>query len=176
MKRMISLLLCSMLLLCLFGCGQTQEKLVDPISFYYLHAPVNHQIQHGTEHSVITPEIREGLGVRRNISALLAQYLSGPKAESYVSPLPADTKLVDWTTEDTTLCITFSDEISDLTGIDLTLACACVAKTILEIGNFDTVKIQAETLPLDGKTSITMDKNNMLLLDDVNPNTEPNSN
>lgn len=170
MRRIIGFLLCFVILFCLVGCTKQQEKLHDPIEFYYLHSTQKNQIQHGSEHSVITPESREGLGLRRHPGLLLDQYLKGPKTEYVQSPFPSGTTLIEWTSDDAVLTIILSDEFAELSGIELTIACACITKTFLELGGFDTVIIQAETLMLDGKASITMNSSNLLLFDDTVPN------
>lgn len=173
MKRFICIVLCFVMVFCLFACTQQQEKFVKPISFYYLRVQLPDQIHHGAADSVISPEIREGQLISKDIKMLLDYYLAGPITADYDSPFPQGTTLVEWHTEGATLCVTLSDEAAELTGIELTLACACLTKTFLELREFEAVRIQAESLPLDGKASITMDDTSLLLLDTTMIDTEP---
>lgn len=176
MKRLISCLLSAALLLSLCACTTQQDEFEDPVSFYYLQVQLTEQIHHGSVHSVITPEIREGKQLRQDLTQLLKQYLAGPGTETVRSPFPAGTSLIGWEMDGTTLCITLSDDIANLTGIDMTLACACLAKTCLEFGQYGSVRIRAESLSLDGKVSITINESILLLLDDTVPVNEQNGN
>ena len=176
MKRLICLLLCGAMMLCLFACAAQSEDFVKPIKFYYLRVQLPDQLYHGSEDSVISAETREGQGIYQNTELLLNHYLAGPLSDTHASLFPSGTRLVGWHTEGNTLCITLSDQAAKLTGIDLTLACACLSKTFLELKDYETVRIQAESLPLDSKAYITMDESSLLLLDTTMTGTESDQN
>ena len=167
MKRSMSLLMIVVLLLCLCACGQKQEKFIDPINLYFLQTQPADQIYHGNANSVITPVQVEGNKIRRAPSLVLQTYFATPDTEIYHSPFPANTKLIGWAANGDTLIITLSDEVSLLTGIDLSLACASLTMTCLELWEYEAVQIKAETLLLDGKSSITMNTDDLLLMDDT---------
>ena len=173
MKRLFCFLLCGILLLGLFACAAQKEDFINPISFYYLRVQLPGQLHHGAVDSVISPEVREGKGIIKDIKMLLDYYMAGPLSDNYASPFPSDTTLIDWHMEGKTLCVVLSDQAATLSGVDLTLACACMTKTFLGLRDLDAVRIQAETLSLDGKPYITMDDKSLLLLDNSMTTTEP---
>lgn len=175
MRRGISFFLCIALFLCLNACSSRQEDIINPVSFYYLQVQPAGQIFHGSAESVIAPEIREGHGFSDHLSMLLEQYLTGPVEENLQSPFPAGTTLIEWDADDDVLSITLSDQLAELTGVDLTLACACLSKTCFAYDDYSTVSIQAQNLLLDGKASITMEVNTLLMLDETISGTEPDN-
>ena len=167
MKRSVCIILSFLLILSLSACTQQQTKLVDPVRFYYLRVQQADNIHHGTEDSVLFPEEREALGIRRDVTALLKLYLAGPESELYYSPIPAGTELVGWVAEEGVLTITLTEHFADLTGMDLTLACACMTRTFLGLTNADAVKIQIKNRTLDGKSFIIMTLDDLILLDEA---------
>lgn len=165
MKRLTCIICCFVILLCLCACTKQDTKIADPVSFYYLRVQEENDIHHGAEDSVLFPETREGLGLRGNTEALLKMYLKGPDSPLYVSPFPAGTELIAWTLEDSILSITLSDQFASLSGMDLTLACACLTRTFLELTGAESVEIRAETINIDGKESVIMSHENLILID-----------
>ena len=167
MKHIISLMICVIIIFSLCACSAQELEFKDPIDlFYLLIQPADH-IHHGSADSIIAPEQREGYKIRNMIPTVLETYLKGPVTESYQTPFPHGTSLINVAEESGNITITLSDEIADITGIELILACACLSRTCMELWDFDTVNILAETRSLDGKPMITFDKTNFLLTDDT---------
>ena len=161
MKRWISFLLMFALLIALLACGT--ERLVAPGNFYYCRA----ETAFGTDQGVIAAEERELWGVSDDIGAMLELYLRGPVNNTLlISPFPRDTTLVDWKQTQNTLRINLSEEFAALNGIDLTIACACISRTFLELTDVTTIRISAENALLDGKHSIIMTGSNLAYADD----------
>lgn len=167
MKRWLSILTIAMLLLSWCGCTQKQEEFIDPINFYFLQNQPDDHILHGNADSVITPVKVEGNKIRRAPALVLEAYFATQSTEVCHSPFPENTKLVSWEANGHTLIITLSDEVALLTGIDLSLACASLTITCMELWNYNAVQIRADTMLLDGKTSITMNAADLLLVDDT---------
>ncbi len=172
MKRTASIILILALLLGLCACGETKNDLEDPVNLYYLRVQNLEELYHGSADSVIMAEQVEGLGHRKDMAYFLSLYFRGPTDAALVSPCPAGTKLVGYELADSVLYLTLSDNFAELSGIDLTLACACLTMTFLELTEAEAVQIQAETELLDGKSSIIMDADIILLLDDGTITTE----
>lgn len=166
MKRLICILLCLFLIVMSSACAQQQSEFTDPVAFYYLRVQDPDSIHHGSIDSIIAPDIREGHDLRGNTELLLQRYLSGPVSDTCRSPFPVGTYLVQYEMDGTTLSVTLSDHVARLTGMDLTLACACMTRTLLDLTDANAVRIQAETLYLDGKASITMNQSILVLLDE----------
>lgn len=167
MKRMLSLIIGVAILACIFGCTTQKQEFIDPVEFYYLLIQPENHIYHGSSDSIIAPEQREGYQIRNRMNTLIEVYLNGPATESFQSPFPANTRLITLDTNDKILTVILSDEIAELSGVDLVLACACLSRTFMELWDFETINIQAENEMLDGKPVITFDKSNFFLTDDT---------
>lgn len=161
-NKLVVLLLTVIVLIGCGGCRRTEQFEV-PLSFYYLST----QLNYGADCAVITPQIREGKGFS-SPEAILQLYFAGPLGEDFKTPFPAGLHLVATGQEADTLYLTVSDELSQLSGLDLTLACCCITLTCLEITDAETVCIQAETATLGGEKTITMNRDCLLLLDQSN--------
>ena len=161
MKIPISLLLVICLCLALFGCQQDVEPAKKPVTFYYCRT----EFDHGSEDSVILGETRESAGYEDDLVGLLNLYLQGPLSEDLRSTFPAGTKLKEYWAEGNTAMLTVTDQLSLAKGIDLTVSCACLAKTVLEITGLDAVQIQAQNVNLGNNAYILMDRSTILLLD-----------
>jgi hypothetical protein len=114
---------------------------------------------------VLGAEIREAGDHKDDLNYLLQQYLTGPKTEALYSPFPAGTKLVRLEQNEETLNIILDSTFAELSGLKLTLACAGLTRTCLELAPVDTVQISADGPTLDGKRSIIMDRHALELID-----------
>lgn len=160
MRKLTALLLLSALLLSLAGCAEPGP--VQPGQFYYLRATP----QFSGEEAMIVPETRELLGMQDDLDKILQAYLQGPLSDTMQSPFPRDTTIVEWKMIHSSLHLNFSKQLAQLSGVDLSLACACVAKTCMELTDAQTVRIRADGALLNGSTYIVMHKSNLLLADD----------
>lgn len=172
MKRIAAflLLLCVTLTMC--ACAQ-QEEFKDPVTFYYLRAPqLNGELAHGSTDSVIAPEVREGAEYRKDMNLMLDIYLHGSLDNAYLSPYPVGTTLRQITVEGTEATVVLSHHFASLSGMDLTLACACLSMTVMDLTGAESVTIRTEgTLP-DGVESITMTREDLILIDTATPETD----
>lgn len=150
MNRLMCLLCVLLAMLNMVGCNRT-DPVEEPVMFYYPRA----EFGVGETDSVISPEIREGSGL--TVEMLLENYLEGPLEAELINPFPEGTKLISISLDSDTLHITLSDSVASLTGVDLTLACASLAKTCLAMTDAASVEILAETELLNGSASIVMD-------------------
>lgn len=160
MKRFLSLFLLLALVCCLTACKQ-KETMEDPVTFYYQ----NKEFSHGSGSSVILGETRESAGISEDIISLLNLYLKGPVSENLLKTFPNGTKLLKFHIDGEIANVVLSDQITLADGIELTVACGCLAKTVMELTGVTGVNICAENLPLGNKQNIYMDLNSLLLLD-----------
>ena len=155
MKKRIAYFLAIVLLLGLCGCGQEAVKLHTPVNFYYLRV----EPTYGSSDSLIAPVATEGFGYSGREAALLELYLTtAPDSEQYYSPFPADLKLLALDISGSTADIQLDKSFAKLTGMDLTLACACLTLTVLDLTEVETVRITAKNATLDGVAQIIMDR------------------
>ena len=137
MNKLICLLLVVGLILSLCGCSY--DGIQEPVSFYYR----NIENDYSSEHVVIAPELREASGHRHDPEYLLNLYLHGPSDPFLMSPFPEGTKLIKCKIQDNVLSVQLSNQISKMNDLDLTLACACIAKTCFSIADVSKVQITA---------------------------------
>lgn len=156
MKRTIAILI---LLLALCGCGH-RESTKKLTKLYYPQS----QISYGSQTSSIGYETRDTFAFSNE--AILQSYLEGPSTASLNQPFPANVSLTLLKVIDKQASIVLSDEYATLNGISLSIANACLSKTVMELCNVDTVTIQCESSPLGGSPSITIGYHELLIFDD----------
>lgn len=165
MKRLIGIFL--LLLICLTACTGNSDS-SHTAEFYYLRK----EIRCGTESGVIVPEKRNLSTGNGDLSALLALYLAGSQGEEASLPLPAGSRLVEVSGDDQIVELTFSGEFSDLEGMELTLVCACISRTVFSLTDAEAVSISAPA-PADGTpVHFTADRNTFLYYDDTTTATD----
>lgn len=159
MKKTWSYVLIFLLLLGLCGCSDGNQT-HNTVAFYYRNPTFSYDAQC----SALTAEQRDSTAFSSH-EEILAAYFAGPLSENLVSPFPSGLELILMTKDANTLFLTLSDEIAELSGLELTFACCCIAKTCLELTDAENVVISAETGLLGGEKSITVNEDNMNLLD-----------
>lgn len=156
------LLICLALILTLFGCSQMQPSYSEPLVFYY---PVNN-IDFSMGSAYIQPEVREGDGVGDSLQETLDLYLKGPMDPStYYTPFQHNTRVESISRDSQLLDITLSRGFATYTGLPLTIACACITMTCLELTDVQAVRIRAKDTTLDGADYIEMSADSLLLID-----------
>lgn len=161
MKQWIILLLLLASIPTLPGCQQEAPELKDPVTFYYQRQNLTYNSSDG----VIAGETRDADGHAHEPAYLLNVYLSGPLSPEFVSPFPSKVRLLALEIQETNAILTLNRRFSELTGLDLTIACACLTMTTISLTGVETVTIQADSAMLDSARQITMDTNCFLLLD-----------
>ncbi len=162
-RRIIGCLCAICMALLLWGCvdskGDSDMKL--PFRFYYRtteepgvlnQEPMNY-------------ELREVYGHETDYRWVLDQYFQGPQSDNLAAPFQKTTKLIQVTLVDGQMKLVVSDDLGGLSGIDLTIACACITRTCLGFEGVESVSISAESVALAGKSAIVMHPGNMMLED-----------
>ena len=163
MKKWIAFWLIFALLLPLCACDTQEEEpeIVSPIRFYYRRTePV-----YADADSVITFEVREAAGHESDYLYLMNLYLKGPQSPLFSRTFPKHVSVEQLEIRDSHAYIRVNDEFSYLAGLDMTFACVCLTKTLCEMTGATKVTITTPNSLLDGKQSITMDLNSILLVD-----------
>lgn len=158
-KLLISILLFCLVLPCI-ACSR-QERIERPVAYYYCRA----ELSYDGAGSVITSEQRESAGHEEDLSYLINQYLLGPNSVELLQTFPLGTKLVSMGMKDTEAELILSDAFAKLSGMDLTIACACITMTVTELTGAETVHIRTESELLNNMQKITMTKDDLLLFD-----------
>lgn len=160
MGRITALVLCLCLLFSLAGCG-SQSGEQDTL-FYYRRA----ETAYGTDQGILVPEPRDLFPMGNDLDGILALYFKGPETIGLESPFPRDTRVVSWTLEGTTLCLTMNEGFAALSGVELTLACSCITKTLIPLTGASAVRFEAESGLLGSEKSLTLSENLIRLTDD----------
>lgn len=159
MKRLICFILTALLLFSLFGCAQKHDSIEIPAQFYYRNATVSYN----SEQAVLRAEVREVAGCE--LTDIITLYLQGPETDDCISPFPTGVTVQTAELDGSRLRIMLNTPFDSLTGIELTLGCACLSKTMMELTQCTSVEISVPDATLNGSTSVIMDEQSLLLLD-----------
>lgn len=160
MKRFPAILLSIALIASLIACGSTTYHL--PGTFYYISVEPDYESQDG----VLAPETREIQGMENNPDAMMDAYFAGPESNNLASPFPRDTRVLRWEMDDGVLKLTMNEAFAQLSGVELSLACACATRTFLGLLPIEAVSFQVEDGLLGGEKSILMSNENIRVHDD----------
>ncbi len=160
MKRAIILMLCLVLTLGLCACAQPQLR--TPGTFYYHRSETAYTGIDG----VFAPERRELDGIREDLNAVLDLYCRGPVTAGLENPLPPEAVVLSHTLENGVLTLSFSPQLAELSGIELTIAAGCLARTFLELTGARTLVLTADGALLNGQTAMELTIGDLELRDD----------
>ncbi len=160
MKRSISILLIVSLCLGLCACGR--ERIRTPGNFYYCRQEPDYQSRDG----IVAPEQREIAGIEEDLEALLAEYCKGPKDPTLYAPLPKNCRILSCSAENDVLRLDFDKNLSQLKGIDLTVAAACLTRTFLPLTGCQELVLTADGALLNGNGYIRLSLRQLDLRDD----------
>ena len=158
MRKIIALALAVLLMVSLTGCIDTG----DTATFYYTRFEDSYL--YGMDNAVIAGEYRDIAGHSGDLKYLLTLYFHGPTTEYLCSPFPSGMVLRSVERQGDTVHVALSASLTMLTGTDLTLACACLARTCFGLSQAEAVSITAEGL---GIVSMTLTRSSLLLVDDT---------
>ena len=161
MKKIVAFFLIFAVAATLLGCTPPPNEYEEPVKFYYLRSELNY----GSSDSVISHELFEAEGHRDDYEYLIRQYLKGPTSDALARTFPRNVSVSGFSVEADHAYLELSSQFSILSGMDLSIACACLTKTITELTGTKTLHISADNSLLDGATSITMRVEDVLLLD-----------
>ena len=157
MKKLISFLLAGFLVLSLSGCVKGPKD--SQVAFYYRRA----EFDYGTPDGIMARELHDVSGHTDDLRYLLALYLQGPSDQELVLPFPDGTILVDMLQEESTVTVTLFSPSTQLSDIDLNIACVCLAETCFAISDAQQVHIQS-LASISGKAvDTTITRGNILL-------------
>lgn len=103
-----------------------------------------------------------GENEERIASDLVCQIIDVP-AEQYESPLPQGTRLLSLQIENGLATVDLSSQYASLSGVDLTIADACITLTLCQLPAVERVCILAQGKPLPYRTRQTMTADDVLL-------------
>jgi len=174
MKRYICLMLILFLLATMVGCRPNSSDIQVPVEFFYPYTLDD--IVYNGEPVFTKSELRESAGHEGELDYLLNLYFRGPEQEKLYDPFPNRLTVVNYQINEESITMELSEELGQLTGIDLTTACACITQTCLAMyPECNKVYITAGSASLDGNRWITMTRDTMMLIDNSTAPTETTS-
>lgn len=160
MKKIICIFLALCFLAGFVGC--TAEKIPeDGYAVYYKRATPTY----GSADSVIAKTYLLTGGHENDTVYLLRKYLASTPADGFVSPFTPDITLLSFKLEGPTAKIVLSNQIAELSGMELTIALTCLAQTVISLTGCKEVIVSAVTVQLDGQNYITLTPDSFLMLD-----------
>lgn len=163
MKRAICIFLC--LLVLLTGCEKKNNA--KTVTFCYRRV----ETIYGSADGILAEEERSVTGQPEDLASMLTLYLQGPESEELTLPIPHGTQLIDYCLENEMLTVTFSSHLAQLDGMDLTVACACIAATCFNLTDAQQVQIRTPDNSTGSGIFLSMSRNSLLIYDDVTEST-----
>ncbi len=162
MRKVLAIILMFTIIFIAVGCHR-QEKSTENLIFYYCAKTVDFNEENG----VLIGENRNKSEIGTDLTKIIESYIAGPISDTLYCPISKNVTVQNIQHKDDTVEILFSTNFSNLTGLDLSIACVGIGKTILSCTDTQNVKIQAENARLDGENAITVTNENVLLLDEM---------
>jgi len=163
MRRFVIMLLClcSVLTSCSF-IQKEEAQPIQPVEFYY--CSVAHVYESST--GVLQAEVRDLGEETWSAEEILGLYFRGPQTESLTSPFPTDLRVEAVSLENGILYLSVNNALEQLSGIDLTVAVACIVKTMTQLPTVDKVEIRADGKMLNDVIALQLDDSAFLSEDD----------
>lgn len=152
MKKITVVFLCMSVILSLCACSQRESKIAEPVNFYYCKEEIVYHFASG----VIEAEIHEGADFQNDAERMLHAYLQGPRSNDNILLVPEQTNLVSVKIEHERAYVVFTDAYSQLSGIELTTACSCIAMTLHDYTGVKEVFFSTENELLDNKENFVI--------------------
>lgn len=142
MQRMITLLLCGLMLLSMAACGRTQPEETPSYDLYFMEADLKEATGRGAlrAETAYLPEL-EGADPEETAKGLMEALLQGPLDGTLTSPIPVGTNLLSLKLEGGRAVVDLTASYGSLSRVGLTLADYAVALTLTQVPEIGSVKI-----------------------------------
>lgn len=160
MKKIMPIVLAILIIYCT-GCKAREVEYRSPVVFYYCVE----ELDYTPNSPVIQSEERTVDCPPNDYETIMQSYLEGPTQRGMYSPFPKDLTITELLIDGETTYVTFSTNLSYLTGVDLTLACVCIANTCFGLTRTQNVDISAEHALLDNAPSVIISYGSTLTSD-----------
>ena len=166
MKRLIALML---VILLLTGCAFSGNKMKDPVTYYYLRSTIDsNDYDDFYAEGIINSEKREASGRSNDLEHMLTVYFRGPLDQQLVSPFPPGSRIWEMQQNEDELTLLLNTMLAEKSDLQITIACACLAKTCLDLTDVNSVRIEARNLEDKLLFTRTFTRDNLFLYDDYN--------
>lgn len=166
MRKTICITMAVCLLSLFTGCTNTASTPNDSVVFYYIH----NDLEYGTDSGVVTSTVVEEIEVGTDYYALLEKYFNGPTNYDCISPFPAGITLEELNVDNNKAQLLLSPHMATLSGASMTVALACLTRTVVELTGVSTVQIEIQNNQILGADSLTLSVNKFAYCDTVTLN------
>ncbi len=136
-----ALALCCALALTLTACAVSRERENPPEGSTGVYFAVSEERTGGP---AVKCEYHVLSGEEPAVEELMRLLLAGPAEPGLTSPFPPGVSLRSWRQEEGRLTLDLSEQYGGLSGVDLTVADYCIALTLCQIPEVDSVSITVE--------------------------------
>ncbi|MBQ4641355.1 MAG: hypothetical protein IJB47_01935 [Oscillospiraceae bacterium] len=161
MKRWTAILFAVILIILAVGCTDKKTEFIKPVNVFYCR----NDIRYNTEDGVLHQELKEYSGFDNDLLSFLNGYLKGPESSDLYAPFPSGGQITDIVSEGENIHIILSTEFSRLSGYELTISCACISRTVLELTDCQQIHLYIDATQDSERTEIVMSRDNLLLID-----------
>ena len=166
MKRMTVLfLIISLLSVALAACTSPAAptgQMLNPADLYYRNAEIGYGAQDGIL-GVQTVDLGQSAP---ELDRFLQEYLDGPTEQTLESPFPKNTVVQSVTAANNTVTVLLGGAYAELSGIQATVADACLAKTLLSYTGAEKVLLTVADTAGQTLRSRKIAQSDILLFDD----------
>lgn len=165
MKKLLSLLMCGILLL-LCGCAyMVQED--EQKNVYNLYYEVRNLKSAASGDAIGTKPslLKRGNQFEAQVQAeaLMKELLMDPNEGNLKNPIPKGTKLLSLTVNDTHALVDLSSSYGTLSGISLTMADYCITMTLTQISGISSVSVTVRGMELAYRDNQNFEESDLLL-------------
>lgn len=154
MRRGIAALLAAALLTALLCACTAEEETEESFQLWFVSAADNSAVSLGTE----------AYDGERTVAAVMAALLAGPGGnDGLTSPIPAGTRLQNWSRSGSMVQVDLSREYGSLEGVGLTLADYCITLTLTQMEGVDSVRVTVDGVGLPGRSQQTFRPEDVVL-------------
>lgn len=142
MKRLLSLLLCAVTVLCLCGCALEGSDLQQgsPYDLYFVEADLR-SVPGGDALRAETVYLEEGMELQELAETLVECLLAGPTDTTLENPIPAGTSLLSVELKGAQAVVDLSSAYRSLSGVALSLADYAITLTLTQLPQIAVVNI-----------------------------------
>lgn len=157
-KQKMLLLLCAALLAA-GGCAAPEQAEGGGQSYLIYYSALNDP----EGESAVAAEERALPQGQEPIPGLMTLLMQRPQGTDLATPFPSGLKLLDWTLEEGQLHLDLSEQYYSLSGVDLTLADACLTLTFSQLEEVESVYVTVEGHELPYRTIQQLTAGDILL-------------
>lgn len=161
MKRILCILLSVCCFAGILGCTAEKDRPENSVSVFFQREKPTYGVSDG----VIGETYLDTAGREKDYAYLLNVYLRTTPGQGFSSPFPKGVTMTDFKLEGLTAKVVLSDQIAELSGMELTIALTCLTQTVMSMTLCQEVIISATTKQLDGQNFVTLNRDSYLLID-----------